>query len=280
MALSYASDAITAQLLLDTKADVSPEGESVLNAACALSQADTIRVLLQGGAKLDSTTRDAMLSRVITGNGRLMAPDDKVAAAKLLLENGTRGPITPRTTSLLHKCVECCNDEAMPRIIEQLAAADPALLDAEDRESCTALMVAANGRHTNFRGSEAKRITAEIAAALLRAGADVNKRDWQGRTAIFHACPAPGLPMPPLWRTIVPMLLAAGADLRMQDNKGMTVLIRLLAPRPSVRGYDSDGSDKDQYDPMDEERNDLVMMLSSSLVARGYSDDMVDSNPQ
>jgi ankyrin repeat protein len=286
-ALSYASDAATAQLLLDAKADVNPEGESVLYAACALSQADTIRLLLQAGARLDSTTLDTMLSRVITGDGRLMAPvapDDKVSAAKLLLESGTRRPIAPRTTSLLHKCAARCKDEAMPRIVELLVATDPALLDAEDEEGCTALMIAAKGRHANSLVSlcrdGAKRIpiTAEIATTLLKAGADVNKRDLEGRSAIFHACPAPGLPPPPLWRSIVPMLLAAGADLRVQDNEGMTVLSRLMAPCPPDSDYDSDASEEDQYDPMDEERSDLVMMLSSSLDS--HSDDMGDSNAQ
>jgi hypothetical protein len=41
----------------------------------------------------------------------------------------------------------------------------------------------------------------------------------------------------------------------------MAVLTRLLAP------WDSDDSEKDQYDPMDQGRDDQVAMLSSSLDA-------------
>jgi hypothetical protein len=62
---------------------------------------------------------------------------------------------------------------------------------------------------------------------------------------------------------MVPMLLntGKGTALRLHGNECMAVLTRLLAP------WDSDDSEKDQYDPMDQGRDDQVAMLSSSLDA-------------
>jgi ankyrin repeat protein len=58
----------------------------------------------------------------------------------------------------------------------------------------------------------------ETVRVLLDAGAEVNARDHQERTALFRAAIKGDL-------SAVPLLLAAGADVFAQDNKGMTALM-------------------------------------------------------
>lgn len=55
---------------------------------------------------------------------------------------------------------------------------------------------------------------------LLAEGADVNSKDWLGRTALLHAC-IHGNINPPVIKT----LLAAGADVNARDKGGRTPLI-------------------------------------------------------
>lgn len=74
----------------------------------------------------------------------------------------------------------------------------------------------------------------EVVAMLIKAGADVNARDFMGETALFAANWYP---------EIIKPLVAAGADLEARDNNGSTVLVRYAFMEPMVRELLADGAD-------------------------------------
>jgi Domain of unknown function (DUF6438)/Ankyrin repeats (3 copies) len=73
----------------------------------------------------------------------------------------------------------------------------------------------------------------EVIADLVAAGADVNARDSQGRTPIFHACDNPDA---------VKLLAAAGADVNAKDSNGYTPLMMCLTIK-SVQALLDAGAD-------------------------------------
>ena len=85
---------------------------------------------------------------------------------------------------------------------------------------------------------------------LLAEGAEVNARDWMGRTALLHACVHGGAN--PL---VIAALLAAGADANAQDKGGTTALkvVAMGEPGPNrtsalrellAAGADAKGKDR------------------------------------
>ena len=66
----------------------------------------------------------------------------------------------------------------------------------------------------------ADRADLDSVKSLLAEGADVNAKDWLGKTPLLHAC-VHGSPNP----DVVKALLAAGADINVHDKGGTTPLI-------------------------------------------------------
>jgi ankyrin repeat protein len=76
--------------------------------------------------------------------------------------------------------------------------------------------------------------TAQIVELLVKAGADVNARNWMGQTPLFAAGFTPDAVKP---------LLAGGAELEARDHNGRTVLINQAFIEPMVRELLADGAD-------------------------------------
>ena len=77
-------------------------------------------------------------------------------------------------------------------------------------------------RTVNNLMTAARRGDTELVQELIRAGADLDAKDENGRTALFWACEA-GSPIKIM--EIMKQLIRAGANLDVQDNNGMTVLM-------------------------------------------------------
>ena len=92
--------------------------------------------------------------------------------------------------------------------LKELLAADPALIKARDKDGSTPLHCA------TWKGQE------EVAALLIKAGADVNahnENDHWGTTPLHAAAHANQA-------AIAELLIAAGADVKAQDREGRTPL--------------------------------------------------------
>lgn len=132
-------------------------------------------------------------------------------------------------TALILATMHCCH----PDIINSLINAG-ANLNVQDEEGLTALMMAANSMAFRSRENPDEPLTptskeyAKIVNALLKAGADINIRDKEGKTALLHAAwtdadgSTGGNALNP---DVIKILAEKGADVNAQDNDGMTAMM-------------------------------------------------------
>jgi uncharacterized protein len=173
----------------DTK---NPEGETALMAAARSGKVDAANVLLEAGA-------DVNAKEAFGGQSALMwaAAQSQAEMVKLLVSRGAdvnargvvrnwerkviteprpkdmnQGGFTPLLYAAREGCLEC---------VKYLVAGH-ADLDLEDPHRVTPLNMALLNLHF------------EVAAALIKAGADVNKWDFYGRTPIYMAADVSTLP--------------------------------------------------------------------------------------
>ena len=201
-----------AELLIEAGADVNRaetwRGQTPLMWAAAQSQPDMIRVLLEHGAEPDVRSTANEWPRQVSAESRRMYRPT--------------GGLSPMLFSAREGCAEC-----IAVLIE--GGANP---DFANPKNVTPLIMALDNAHT------------DAAKVLIEAGANVNKWDWWGRTALFnavdqHAIPAGGradrrTPDGTLPAEIISMLLAAGANPDLQ--------LKLSPPYRSIvddRGCDS-----------------------------------------
>jgi len=163
MAVARGGNVEAARRLLEAGADVNAKesfgGQSALMWAAAQGQAGMVKFLASKGADLNARGVIRQWERKVITEPR---PKDL-----------NKGGFTPLLYAAREGCVEC---------VQALAAAG-ADLDLEDPERITPLNMALLNLHY------------ETAAALIKAGADVNKWDLFGRSPLYMAADTSTLPM-------------------------------------------------------------------------------------
>jgi ankyrin repeat protein len=163
MAVARSGRVDAARLLLEAGADINAKetwgGQSSLMWAAAQGQAEMVKLLASRGADLNARGVVRQWERKVITEPR---PKDM-----------NKGGFTPLLYAAREGCVDC---------VRHLAAAG-ADLDLEDPERITPLNMALLNLHF------------EAAAALVEAGADVNKWDLFGRSPIYMAADVSTLPM-------------------------------------------------------------------------------------
>jgi len=201
------------------------ESESSLNerADSQKSQLEMIGILLKAGANpkiTDSLGVPALYLLAESGN----------LEAFQLLEKQT-GPIQIKTyfdQGILHYAVRG-ND---PQLVSYVLKNKP-LLEQQDKEKRTPLLEAFKHR------------AHAVIPLLLEAGADPNKADMYGHTALFYALATENLPL-------IESLLKKGADIHFDDKKGNTVILfamqsKNMALLPLLEKYGSNLRFLDEY---------------------------------
>jgi hypothetical protein len=221
-------------MLLDAKADLSPEGcVSTLRAACERLRPDAVKMLLEAGTSVAAGTGTGWPPLEYVINAKCVDDqqiDDKVTIINLLLSAGaaTRG-LQGVACSGEHSALEVLvktGDVAKARDIEiierqirsamqPLIAHDAGLLELRDRRGMTVLM------HMAGSGS------VDTTEALVEAGADVNARHpASGRSVLFLSLPENrSYTAYQQIRDKIQMLLAAGADATVCDREGVSLLM-------------------------------------------------------
>jgi ankyrin repeat protein len=162
MAVARTGKVDAAKLLLEAGADINAKesfgGQSALMWAAAQSQPEMIKLLASRGADLNARGLVHQWERKVITEPR---PKDM-----------NKGGFTPLLYAARQGCVEC---------VRQLAAAG-ADLDVEDPDRVTPLNMALLNMHF------------ELAAVLIKAGADVDKWDLYGRSPLYMAADVSTLP--------------------------------------------------------------------------------------
>jgi ankyrin repeat protein len=162
MAAARSGKVDAANVLLEAGADVNAKeafgGQSALMWAAAQSQADMVKLLVSRGADVNARGIVRNWERKVITEPR---PKDM-----------NQGGFTPLLYAAREGCLAC---------VKYLAAAG-ADLDLDDPHRVTPLNMALLNLHF------------EVAAALIKAGADVNKWDFYGRTPIYMAADVSTLP--------------------------------------------------------------------------------------
>jgi ankyrin repeat protein len=239
-ALSMASSPEMVQLLLAAGAEVdSPGTESALLGSCLKFRPQAVQRLVEAKADVNYQAvfsdmmetpckSDAPLWFTIkaicgytnhTGAGLARAhasADDKVAVVQSLLDAGARTWNDDLSESALHLCNS--DSPATLRVAALLLQRAPGLLERRDSLGQTPLAVAV--RH----------VCCELVEKLIAAGADVNAKDSQGNTPLFHAVTVTFDTAPPPQRhrdvrRVLQLLLAAGADPEAALSQDRTALI-------------------------------------------------------
>jgi ankyrin repeat protein len=163
MAVARSGNVEAARRLLEAGADVNAKesfgGQSALMWAAAQGQAEMVKLLASKGADLNARGVTRQWERKVITEPR---PKDM-----------NKGGFTPLLYAAREGCVDCAR---------HLIAAG-ADLDLEDPERITPLNMALMNLHF------------EVAAALIKAGADVNKWDLFGRSPLYMAADVNTLPM-------------------------------------------------------------------------------------
>jgi ankyrin repeat protein len=162
MAVARSGNVEAAKRLLEARADVNAKeafgGQTALMWAAAQGQPEMVKLLAANGADLDARGVIRQWERKVITEPR---PKDM-----------NKGGFTPLLYAAREGCVEC--------VRHLLAAgADP---DLEDPERITPLTMSLLNLHF------------EVAAALIEAGADVNKWDLFGRSPLYMAADVSTLP--------------------------------------------------------------------------------------
>jgi ankyrin repeat protein len=190
MVLARTSNVDAAKALLKHKANVNAveqwRGQTALMWAAAQSQPEMVKLLIKHGAKVDARSLVNNWQRQVTAEPRAQARP--------------AGGLTALLYASRQGCLEC---------VEALLDAK-AEVDLTDPEGVTPLIVAVNNFHF------------DVAALLLKKGANPNKWDWWGRTPLYGAVDLNTIPHGgrpdriSLDQTtslqIIEMLLSAGAN--------------------------------------------------------------------
>ena len=174
------------------------KNRTALRAAVKEKHADVVQVLIDAGA--DTETEDykgcsPLLLAIISG---------ELTTMKMLVKAGADVRATgfqTRRTCLMFAVYHGHTD-----IVRYLVCLPEVDLNLRDRYNCTALYYAAEQKH------------AGVVQVLIGAGADIETKDYEGRSSLHVASISGEL-------TTVKMLVEAGADVRATDAKRATCLI-------------------------------------------------------
>jgi ankyrin repeat protein len=215
--LSQAYDPVIIKALLEAKAGVNPpKCLPVLKAACEKLQPAGVQLLLEAGARARGAANIvgpleyAISAKCGEGQG-----DDKIAVINLLLNAGaeTRGIRNGQTA--LHLGMHAGAAACPIALIQPLLRHDPGMLEYAGYLGMTPLMHAVGGKTA---------LPPPIVEALLEAGADVDAKDDEGKSAIIYLFNVNDRSHRDT-REVLRMLLAAGADATACDAEGMSVLM-------------------------------------------------------
>ena len=173
-------------------------GMTALHKAVSVKHADVVQVLIDAGAdieKKDSRGRTPLLLACLEGC---------LDTVKVLVQAGAELRVTDTNGDT---CLIAASSEGHTETVRYLVGlgqVDADQVGAPDAD--TALHEAVGGNH------------ADVVQVLIDAGADIEKKDSEGRTPLLLACEEGYL-------DTVKVLVRAGADLRVTDSNGDTCLI-------------------------------------------------------
>jgi hypothetical protein len=228
-ALSLASDPDTIRFLLDSKADVNPEGcDTVLRGACEKLRPDAVKMLLAAGAKVNRVSgrggRSALDYAVYA-----KCPGDqvchKVEIINMLLDAGASTRNCDEGASVLHlPCLDGEQSYNLEAAFAAVLARDPGLVHWRDVHGATPLLSVV-GRHS---------VSPTLVKVLIDAKADVNAVDAQDHPVCL--LPFESQNYRTTWedkanmRRCLQLLLDAGANPALHRGEGgKTLLMQLIA---------------------------------------------------
>ncbi|KAK3947434.1 ankyrin [Pseudoneurospora amorphoporcata] len=203
------------KLLVDKGADVEvadKHGNTVLHIAAQKGWADVVKLLLENGAKIDERDREGYTPL------HLAAAHGRQEAVELLLDAGAKRDVKEGflEKTALHSAVENKHLSTVRALVRGLgyeAAAwdrdrDRALVDDKDCQKRTALHLACR-----IQGGPADlRMASDMVHILIEAGAKLDVKDAEGRTALMYAAQRANL-------AAVKCLVRKGADVGVKDGR-------------------------------------------------------------
>jgi ankyrin repeat protein len=184
---------------------------SVLAKAVARGDYDTIHLIVHAGAS-QGIMNEALMRACSTNHE---------AIVHFLLDNGADVNARGRDKTVLMVATENQNLDIVRVLLA--AGADVNAISEEEWGGETALKLAihksshAGSWYNDDDDRAEKKKSLDIVHALLAAGADVNARDRNGRTALFAACESRRV-------DVVRAILGAGADVHARDDDDKSVL--------------------------------------------------------
>lgn len=185
------------------------DGDTALHYAVFNDSVELVQLLLNAGAKIEMKGRSGRTPLHVAVMGR-DKESSRIEIITILLKAGARGDsIDVKGNSPLHETVLYEDLDTLKLLLAKPINVDVHLAD-HGEEDRTALYLAATQRIHVFH--------IEIMQALLKAGANVNARMGEKRTALHGAVSADNL-------AAMRELLQAGADINARDINGDTPLL-------------------------------------------------------
>ena len=247
------------QALLEAGAKVNAKKKNwtALTVAVWNGHTETAKVLLAGGAKVNEKTKVSEVSNIFGWTALMLAASGGHAeSVQVLLDAGEkinaaikvrRSPVSaPQVIAPTRQNTDTTADRIRHLRLQKRGILGEPNLHKGAQAGMTSLMMAAVEGHTN------------IVTILLETGADVNKKDKDGRMALMHASSYDQF-------SIVRCLLHAGAKVNVKDKYGSTALMRaaMSGNREIVQALLAKGAKvnaKDKYG------------LTALMLATGYSE--------
>jgi ankyrin repeat protein len=247
-ALSFASNPIIVKKLLDAKADVNNEYISVLTAACKDFQPESVKLLLDAGARVSSNSGELTLcvgAGFSSGSDNFYSPmeyvmsalcpadrlDDKIAVINLLVDAEINNVSYETPDSALHVCIRECKDANVDVIIKALAKRYPYMFERRDDQNETPLETVITGR-----------VPQSVAKfkALIEAGVDVSPMlSVAGDAPLFAYVFCSSHVRSADIRDILRIFLHANIDVTACDDYGMTLLMWMMIATDTYGLFDT-----------------------------------------
>jgi ankyrin repeat protein len=203
-------DLVIVQLLLDHGADVditmrpSGAGRTALMEAAVNNRGAMVELLVKEGANVNLQESESGFSALHFASGF-----NATRIIIILLENGADPNVQAENGwTPLHNAARYGHIGASQALIYGGAE-----VDMPDNEGLTPIMVLIKRGNT----LEIRRYLTSLRVSLLKSGADPNRQDYNGNTALHHAVMAN-------LRDAIPLLINYGASVNVKNNDGQTPL--------------------------------------------------------
>ncbi len=237
---------------------VDANGDTALHYSADFGEPRVMKLLLDAGAKMDLQDKWGQTPLI------MCASDHNWDGFCLLMEKQADvGKAAPRGGTALHYAAGHGDMSMVKTLLERGARVDAPIETSGE----TPLIVACREWAHSY-----------IVEPLLAGGADVNARDKEGKTALYHAVdPLPNLPL-------VELLLEQGANPSIPDNQGVTPITRArrLGWEDMAARMEEKSGRREVFQAALPEtltssgEREMVPFLLPVLYAQGYPSDPVD----